>query len=615
MDLRHPSENRPEDTRNVIIFVVLAVLLWVGFDYFYQQPRTRALAEQKKQQEQTIKTLQAEGKLPVQRSRDEAIAAATRVSFEGARIKGSLSTQGARIDDIILKDHFEDKEKTKPITLFSPPDTAFTQFAETGWIAEGDGVVLPDSNTVWQKEEIQPDHIRFTWSNGQGLDFTRDVTVDENFLVTVKQTVENNSAAQVRLYPYGKIVQRGLSKYHEQGAVWHEGPMGYIGGDLHETKFDKILKRKIEIYEAMTGWIGIGQKYWFAGFIPGSQELSQYRFIGERSPIKEQKDLYQVDMRGLLREIPAGSKTEVTTHLYAGAKEVPIIENYEKALNVGHLDLIVDFGWFYFLTRPFMFLLNLFNSWVGNFGIAILMLTVILRAAVFPLANTSYRSFAGMKKIGPKVQELKTKFGDDKAKMQQELVKLYQQEGVNPAAGCLPILLQIPIFFSMFKVVSINIEMRHEPFFGWIQDLTAPDPTTIFNLFGLIPWDPPSFLHIGAWPCLMLLFMLIQQKLNPPPEDEMQRQMMALMPFFMCFILAKFAAGLVIYWTFSNFLSIIQQMVIMKSMNVEIHLFSPDNWVPKKRVPKDGKDLPPVEGKAERVYEKPAPKKADEPLF
>lgn len=611
MDLRHPSENRPEDTRNVIIFVTLAVLLWVGFDYLYQQPRTKALAEAKKQQEQLVKNLQAEGKLPVQRPREEAIALAERVPFEGARIKGSLSTEGARIDDLVLKDHFEDKEKTTPIALLSPPDTAYVHFAETGWIAETEGLVLPTSKTAWNAEG-SGNNVKFTWNNGQGLTFIREVSVDDNFLITVKQTVENNSAEQVKLYPYGKIVQRGLSKYHEQGAVWHEGPMGYIGGELHETKHDKILKKKIEIYEALTGWIGIGQKYWFTGFIPATQELSQYRFVGEKSPLKEQKDLYQVDMRGLLREVSAGGKAEVTTHLYAGAKEIELLESYEKTLNVSHLDLVIDFGWFYFLTRPFMFLLNLFNGWVGNFGIAILMLTIILRAAVFPLANTSYRSFAGMKKVGPKVAELKEKFGDDKAKMQQELVKLYQQEGVNPAAGCLPILLQIPIFFAMFKVISINIEMRHEPFFGWIQDLTAMDPTSIFNLFGLLPYGLPSFLMIGAWPCIMLVFMLIQQKLNPPPDDEMQRQIMTMMPFFMCFILAKFASGLVIYWTFSNFLSIIQQMVIMKSMNVPIHIFTPDGWKPK---PKAGKDLPPVEGKSERVYEKPAPKTADEPLF
>ena len=396
---------------------------------------------------------------------------------------------------------------------------------------------------------------------------------DIEYLFTVKQRVINNSGREVTLFPFSLVAQHGLPEDLYGRWIVHEGPIGYIDGELTELSYKKIQDKPLKEVNAAEGWIGMTEHYWLTSLFPEVKEGNQFRFLFKEPEAEGQLPTFQVDVMGAARSIAAGETTENTTHFFAGPKKLSLLEDYEKQLELKHMDLSVDFGMYYFMTKPLYYLLHWLRDIVGNFGIAIILLTVLVRFMVFPLANKSFKSFAGLRKIAPKMTELREKYGDDREKLQAELVKLYEKEGVNPMAGCMPILIQIPIFFALFKVFQISIEMRHEPFYGWINDLSAPDPTSIFNLFGLIPWDPPQQLMIGAWPCLMLVFLIIQKKMNPPPQDKMQKVMMDFMPFFITYLLSGFAAGLVIYWTFSNALSVVQQYIIMTNMGVKPELF------------------------------------------
>jgi YidC/Oxa1 family membrane protein insertase len=400
-------------------------------------------------------------------------------------------------------------------------------------------------------------------------------------LVTVDDTVVNQSGQPVTLHPYALLAQHGLPADLQPGIV-HEGAIGYVGDQYVSQTYgaweDHAAAPKQ--YTAGTGWIGITGRYFFAGIIPDQTQSGQYRITYRAANTvvdPHARPRYQVDVQGAALTIAPGAQATSTTRLFTGAKKLRLLEEYEKQLGLVHFDLVVDFGWFYFLTKPFYYALVYLNDWVGNFGVAILLLTLILRIAVFPLANTSFKSFAKMKKVSPQIQELQKNYAHDKKKMQEELVKLYTREKVNPVSGCLPILAQIPIFFAMYKVISVAIEMRHAPFFGWIQDLTAPDPTSILNLFGLLPFDVHSFFHFGIWPCVLFVLIMLQVRLSPPPQDRMMQIFFNYYyPVIVCFIMAKFAAGLVIYWAFSAFLSIAQQIIIMRSMDVPVHLF--ERW-------------------------------------
>ena len=568
------NQMHPEDMQNLLAFLFLSLLLWVSYDTFILKPKVKEL-KQAKAVEASIAQENPEAYIDL--SRTQAVSKTKRISIENDSIVGSLNLVGARIDDISLKNYFRTIEKEEEIHVLSPSQTAFPRYIELGWVADSSAVTVPGKQTRWVVKgnaDLRPNKpVTLQWTNPQNIIFERTFTIDDQFLITVMQKVLNKGSQTITMFPYALVTEHGLPENYFPRWIVHEGPIGFVGEELLEFDFKKIEKKKSKVVEADKGWIGIAEKYWLSALIPEQGSNAKYRFIHAKAKNPKGKDKYQVDITGQALTLKPGDSSSVTTHVFAGAKKVSTLESYEKSLDVPHLDLAVDFGLFYFLTRPFFFVINLFYQWVGNFGIAIILLTICLRLAVFPLANTSFRSFAKLRQVGPQMYELREKYGDDKQKLQQELVKLYQKEKVNPMAGCLPILVQIPIFFALFKVLSNTIEMRHQPFFGWIQDLSEPDPTSFVNLFGLLPFDPPGFLVIGIWPCLMLVSMLAQRRLSPPIQDPLQAKIIAAMPYVIVFILAKFAAGLVIYWTFNNILSIVQQYVIMRRMGVKVSFF------------------------------------------
>ncbi len=580
-DNNSPNGMHPQDIRNLIIFLACSVVLWFGFDHFVMKPRVEAARQQAaimaaKPAPTSNETANAEAKTI--RPRFEIVSEAGRVKFASSQIEGTISLTGGRIDDVQLKNYFTKLHGNEPVTMYSPLGTENPYYAENGWIADDSSTAVPDKNAVWKKiskeEELTPSApLVLQWDNGSGLVFERKIEIDDNFMFSVTQKVTNNSDKAVTVYPYAAVTRKGIP--HHDSSVGYEGPIGYVGEELHEIKYKKLIKEPNQSFEGNNGWIGFGEKYWMSSVIPDQTSKHTYRFTSVPAE-PEEKSLFQVDVRGEGVVVEKGASAESKSHVFVGAKKIDILDTYESKIGVKHLDLAVDFGILYFLTRPMYFFLTLFNSWVGNFGVAIILLTCLVRLAVFPLANASYKSFAKMKVVAPRMAELRVKYANDKPKLQQELIKLYETERVNPMAGCFPLLLQIPIFFAVYKVISISIEMRHAPFFGWIKDLSEQDPLSFFNLFGLLPYNVPSILHIGPWSIAMLILMLLQQKLNPPPTDAIQKDMMRFMPWVMTFVLSKFPSGLVIYWTFSNLISFIQQYAIMKKMGVPVYLFEKD---------------------------------------
>lgn len=585
-DPNNRDEMHPEDRRNFMIFAVLVVAVWFAYDHFILQPKLNDLATAKKQAEVTAEALaQKDGDLATAapRPREEILAenSAARLDVKNDALQGSLSLTGGRIDDIKLRGYFQTLAHKNNVVLFSPAGSESPEYAEWGWVTKDKDIKTPSPQSRWRVMDgdlaagLTPGNpITLFWDNGQGLRFERTMSLDDKYLVTITQRVINNSDKSVTLHPYALVTRHGVPENLYGSGVIHEGPIGYVDGELIERSYKKSRKEPFETFAGPTGWIGITSHYWHAGIFPPQGEQSTYRFI-YAAPTENQKERFQTDVTGAARTIAPGASSESTSHLFAGAKKLETIEKYGKALDIGHLDLLLDFGMLYFLTKPLFYVLEFFGKLTGNMGIAIIFLTIMVRLAVFPLANKSFRSFARLKEIAPQMQELREKYTGDKERLQAELVKLYETEKVNPAAGCFPILIQIPIFFALYKTLQIAIEMRQAPFFGWVHDLSVQDPTDLFNLFGLIPWEPFGFLpQIGVWPCLMLLFMLIQRQMNPPPQDKTQAMMFAMMPFIMVLIMSKFAAGLVIYWTFSNALSILQQYIIMRSMGVPVHFFN-----------------------------------------
>lgn len=589
-DFKPGGDMHPQDKKNFITFIVLASLIYFGFEYYVFRPHAAALKAQREAQK--IEALHKTETLPLlqaDRPRAEVIHETTRIPLKNKEIFGTVSLQGLRIDDVSLQNYFVKRDHKDHVNVLNPTGIAgMSRYAEFGWIATNSEVKVPDKNTRWTPVDpaatLNPGaKVTLEWNNGQGLIFERDITLDDHFVITLTQRIRNTSGKTVTLHPYSLVSEHGIPEHFGgRTRTVHEGPIGYIGGELIEKPFQKMASDPLEPHTAPTGWIGITEKYWLAALIPDQKEDMTWRFLYTKSDREGGKDRYQVDMTGQPRTLAPGQSAESTVRLFAGAKIVKQLAAYETSLGVAHFDLAVDFGLFYFLTKPFFYLLDFLFGLAGNFGVAIILFTAMLRIAVFPLANLSYRSFAGLKKIAPEMKTLRETYGDDKKRLQEELMALYSREKVNPMAGCLPIIVQIPVFFALYKVLSITLEMRHAPFFGWIQDLSEPDPTTIFNLFGVIDWTPPQQLMIGVWPCLMLITMILQRSMNPPPQDPIQAKMFAFLPWFMTYIMAQFASGLVIYWTVSNTLSMIQQYVIMRSMGVEVHFF---------RHPKEEKDM------------------------
>jgi YidC/Oxa1 family membrane protein insertase len=597
------------DSKNTILAIVLSALVLIAWQFFFAMPQEKARQEKlqaeqlaQKQQIQTqaqpaqpgqpaaipaqpgqaqVPGATAQAPAAMAANRDAAVAASPRVPIATDSLQGSIDLKGGRIDDLALVKFRETVDpKSPPIVLLSPSGSPDPFYAEFGWTnAAGANVKVPESDTVWTQSGSgalsvgRP--VTLTYDNGQGLQFRRTIAVDDKYLFTIKDEVVNKSDKTVSLFPFALISRHGtpptLGYY-----ILHEGLIGKFGDEgSKEVTYKTIAEKKINTFNVTNAWLGITDKYWAAVLLP---KTDAHVIANFRAGTIGTLPTYQTDYLLDARTIAPGATGSTDARLFAGAKEVRVVNGYEKQLDLNHFDLLIDWGWFYFITKPLFSLLDYIYHLVGNFGVAILIVTVLIKAAFFPLANKSYASMAKMKAVQPQMAALRARYPDDKAKQQQELMALYKKEKINPLAGCLPIAIQIPVFFSLYKVLFVTIEMRHAPFFGWIHDLSAPDPTNIFNLFGLIPFDPTTvpvighFLHLGAWAIIMGITMWAQMKLNPAPPDPTQQMIFNWMPLIFTFMLASFPAGLVIYWAWNNSLSVVQQSVIMRKHGAKIEL-------------------------------------------
>ncbi len=497
-----------------------------------------------------------------------------RVKIDAPSVEGSINLLGAKLDDLVLKDYREDIAPNSPLVrLLEPRSDDHPYYIQYGWTAApNEKTKLPDNNTIWKAsaEEIAPGKpVTLSWDNGAGLTFEIGFSVDDHYMFTVSQAVRNATGQPVKLFPWSRI-RRDYKPVVAGYYVLFEGLLGVVDGTLQETSYDKAKsegqKRDGLAYDAATtgGWAGITDKYWLTSVIPDQTLSTKVNF----RHLDDHGDRYQVDTISTDPvTTPANGDVTMISHVFAGAKVVTLLDRYQSQLHIPSFDKAVDFGWFYFLTKPIFFALDFLNSVLGNFGLAIMVFTVFVKALFFPLANYSYRSMSKMKLLAPKMTALRERLKDDPQKMQQEMMQLYRAEKVNPASGCLPMVVQIPVFFSLYKVIFVTIEMRQAPFFGWIHDLSQVDPTNVFNLFGLIPVNPAAYvslLHLGAWPLIMGCTMFLQQKMNPPPPDPVQARLFQFMPIIFTFMMAKFPAGLIIYWSWNNTLSVAQQWLIQR---------------------------------------------------
>jgi YidC/Oxa1 family membrane protein insertase len=581
------------DNKNFILAIILSSLIIFAWQYFYAAPQ---IEEQKRSQEPAQQTEQGQAPAPEQRQgtaqpgvmpqppgtaqssqaqpREQVVEASARVAIDTPSLSGSVNLKGAQFDDLHLKRYRETVDPhSSTITLLSPLGSAKPYFAENGWTAAGGtSVKLPDAQTVWSVEgnaKLTPQSpVHLTYDNGQGVIFHKRIAVDEDYMFTVTQEVENNGGQALTLYPYSRVVRVGEPET-ANFYILHEGLLGVLGGALQEVDYDDLKEEQRSISHASVGgWLGITDKYWAVALVPGRSMAIEGSFRNQQQGTKDNFQADYIAKEGVV--VPASGRATSEDRIFAGAKVVKIVDSYWNKLGIDRFDLMIDWGWFRFLTKPLFSILEFFYQLVGNFGIAILIVTVLIKAVFFPLANKSYESMSKMKKLQPEMERLKQLYPDDRMKQQQELMALYKKEKVSPLSGCLPILLQIPVFFALYKVLFVTIEMRHAPFYGWIRDLSAPDPTSLFNLFGLIPWDPPALLHVGLWPIIMGITMWMQMRLNPTPPDPIQAKLFNWMPLIFTFMLASFPAGLVIYWAWNNSLSILQQAVIMKRNGVEV---------------------------------------------
>lgn len=570
----------PDDKRNLLIFFVICLALFYGYNHFVQKPQAEAAKALQAQQQAVAaqRPLTATPNAPETiQTVDAALGGETRLPIEGTDLTGSINLQGLRFDDARLKTYFEDLKNTQPVRLLAPARTDSPQFFDIGWVNAGTTAVeLPNAETVWKVEgeakTLTPETpVTVTWQNPQQVLFKVTFTLDQHYMVGVTQLVENKGKQAVVVAPYTSVARHGQPKVVSAG-LSHDGPMGYIAGQLEQATYKNLEKEPLQNFSGQAGWIGIAEKYWFAGLATNETTAKTYRIAAVDGAFNRKN--YQSDITGAPVEVAAGAVVSSASYMYVGPKKLALLNGYEKSLNIPRFDLVIDFGWLWFLTIPFFHLLTWLGQVFGNFAVALLVFTVIVRIATFPLANKSYRSFARMRKVAPQMKEIQERHKNDREKLQKSIFELYQREKVNPMAGCFPILVQIPIFFALYRVLSITIEMRHQPFWGWIADMSAPDPTSVFNLFGMIPWQTPALLTIGVWPILMGITFYLQQLMSPPIADPTQRFILKFMPVFMVLTMAHFPAGLVIYWTWSNALSIVQQYVLMRSEGVDPHIWA-----------------------------------------
>ena len=517
---------------------------------------------------------------------DARFANAPRLRIETDQISGSIALMGARLDDVVLKGYGADARENAPRQRLLQREGLKGHWqAHHGFVAAaGSQVTLPDAQTLWQVEgndTLRPGApVTLRHTTPEGVLLRQTISIDDNYMFTIRQSVANGSAAPIALYPYGQVTRSGRPQTTDL-FILHEGPIGFFGkGDdeegegLVEADYDDLLEDGPVKLSATQGWLGFTDKYWAAALVPPQDTAFTGRFVARSSGAQGgNQPVYRADFLLAGQTLAPGASLEVTSQLFAGAKTVELVDGYADS-GIARFDLLIDWGWFYFLTKPMFTALHLLYALLGNYGLAILLVTVLIKLAFFPLANRSYETMAKMKKLQPRMLQIREMYKDDRQQQQQELMKIYREEKLNPLAGCLPILIQIPVFFSIYKVLFVTIDMRHQPFFGWIQDLSAPDPTSLFNLFGLLPYDVPGFLLVGVWPLIMGITMFVQMQMNPPPPDPIQARMFQILPIFFTFILAGFPAGLVIYWAWNNFLSLIQQGYIMRRNGVEIELLA-----------------------------------------
>ena len=563
------------DTRNLIAAICLSMSVLIGYQILFGEP-----TQQNVKKEQQLVDKNNEPSIELPKDNNTSLTEVTkktrnidRINIINDELQGSISLLGARIDDLVLKKYRKTLDpESDQIRFLKKIDEREPFFIQFGWSSPNKNKV-PNGNTVWKgsKSSLDPNNpVTLSWNNGEGLKFSQIISIDDNYMIKVIQKVKNETNNSVNLYPYGLIRRSGEPKTTDF-FVLHEGPLGVFDGSLKEHSYSDLKETGQKGMSIKTeengGWIGITDKYWMAALIPDQNTNSNFTFRYVNNSAS-----YQTDFLGELAKIPENGEIEIVSRVFSGAKKLNLLDKYEEDLKIKNFDLAIDFGWFYFLTKPFFYALSWANNILGNFGLAILAITVVVKIIFFPLANKSYKSMARMRVLTPQLQQLRERFGNDRQKMNMEMMALYKREKVNPAAGCLPILVQIPVFFALYKVLFVSIEMRQAPFFGWIKDLSALDPTSIFNLFGLLPYSTdflPDFLNLGIWPLLMGATMVLQQRLNPKPPDPVQAQIFAWMPVVFTFLLATFPAGLVIYWTWNNLLSIAQQWIITRKINKE----------------------------------------------
>jgi len=556
------------DSKNVLMAIVLSTLVLVFWATFFEPPPVeRQIAEDQVTKSEELSSPSIEKvELSKKIARDDTIDSVARVKIENNNIKGSISLQGAIIDDIIFKNYKESLESDQKVIFLNPKSSDEGYYIETGWASNSnEKLKLPLDNTIWKvkgNKVLTPNKpIVLEWDNNEGLIFTKKIELDDKYLFKISQGIKNTSNKSYEFFPYAQIT-RNYKPDVIPIYILHEGFIGMFDDELKEEDYEDVEDEKF-IINSSKGWLGITDKYWLTAIVPEKGKKFKSEFLSIDGKYKANFIIKEATV--------LSSNASITNEInaFVMAKEVAVIDDYAEKLGIEKFDLTIDWGWFYFITKPLFFVIEYFFKLTGNFGVAIIILTALVRIVFFPLANYSFRSMAKMKILQPEMIRLKELHKDDKTKLQQEMMALYKREKVNPVSGCLPVLIQIPFFFAVYKMLYVTIEMRQQPFFGWIQDLSARDPTSIFNLFGLIPWDPPTFLMIGVWPILMGLTMFLQQKLNPTPPDPMQAKIFMFLPIFLTIILAPFPSGLVVYWTISNVLTMAQQWVILRGTKVK----------------------------------------------
>ena len=557
-----------DSNKNIIAAISLSaaiIVLWALF--FSPSPEDREKIKQKRID--SVKSLDApeieNSETNNLLSRKEALNKDKRIIFENDNVKGSISLKGAIIDDLLFKNYNEKLEGTKKVVLLNPRNASDTYYLETGWVSNNKNIDLPNNKSKWKVEgntKLSPGNdVKLIWKNAQGLTFEKIISIDNKFLFTVNQKIKNNTNKIYNFYPYSQIIRKNIPRDIVNFFILHEGPLGVFDDQLVEKDYDDVIDKKYSI-NAEKGFLGITDKYWLTSLIP--EKNKNFRADFEYS---EKFKISYIETEAL--EAQPNKQISNKVDIVIAAKEVDVIDEYNEKLGLSKFDLVIDWGWFYWIVKPLFFLNDYFFKLAGNYGLAIILITVCLRLLFFPLNNYAFRSMSRMKILQPEMARLKEVHKDDKMKLQQAIMQLYKKEGVNPVSGCVPILISIPFFFAIYKMLFVTIEMRHQPFFGWIKDLSEKDPTSIFNLFGLIPWAPPEFLIIGGLPVLMGLTMWAQQKLNPAPQDDIQKKIFMFFPVFLTVILAPFPSGLVLYWTANNILTMAQQYVIMKRTTVK----------------------------------------------